>query len=483
MALTHGEVARVVDELGWVLPGGVVEGFSQHAPRRFVLSVRQSASEGQPEYGHNVLICLQPPHVRLHLTHQRLRKKRQRLSLGEYVRSRIEGARVVEVVQLNADRIVEFALDKAGERLSLVVELFPRGPHIELVDAERKIVASLDARRVGTTHELPPKPELVRDDEPVEAPEGTLYNTVLDERYAEVDAAELFESDKRQLVSQLRRERRRLRRLVERLERDVDAGRQWDEFGRYGELLKTALSTRGAGRTELGVQDFSSGETVTVPLDPKLGVRDNMEAYFKRSRKLRRTLEKAEREIGGARTRLAEVEEACEAAEKVESADELEGFLDERGLALKPKQVPKARPRAGVKGKPAEEFRYFVSAAGKKIYVGRSEAENDRLTISFARGHDLWLHCHDYAGSHVVVPLRRNEEADRETLLDAATLALAYSKAKRAGSGEVLYTQRRYVSKPKRMPPGKVYVSTHKTMHVKLDEARLRKIKERTKEG
>ena len=375
------------------------------------------------------------------------------------------------------------AISKAGERLSLVVELFPRGPHIELVDAERKILASLDAKRVGTTYELPPKPERSRDDEPGEAPAGTLYNYVLDERYAEVDAAELFEADKRQLLSQLKRERRRLRRLVERLERDVEQGRQWQELARYGELLKTTLSTRGAGRTELNVQDFSSGETVTVPLDSKLGVRENMEAYFKRSRKLRRTLEKAEREIGSGRARLAEVEHACEAAERVESAGELERFLDERGLKLKPRQAVKARPRAGAKEKPAEEFRYFLSAVGKKVYVGRSQTENDRLTISFARGHDLWLHCHDYAGSHVVVPLKRNEEADRETLLDAATLALAYSKAKRAGSGEVLYTQRRYVSKPKRLPPGKVYVSTHKTMHVKLDEARLRKIKERTKES
>ena len=83
----------------------------------------------------------------------------------------------------------------------------------------------------------------------------------------------------------------------------------------------------------------------------------------------------------------------------------------------------------------------------------------------------------------MVVPLKRGEEADRETLLDAATLALAYSKARNAGSGDVLYAQRRYVSKPKRMAPGKVYVSTHKVIHLKLDETRLRAIRERTKEA
>jgi hypothetical protein len=50
MALTQAEVERVVEELGWVLPGGLVEGFFQYAPRRFILSVRQA------DHGHNVLI-------------------------------------------------------------------------------------------------------------------------------------------------------------------------------------------------------------------------------------------------------------------------------------------------------------------------------------------------------------------------------------------------------------------------------------------
>jgi len=462
MPLSHAEVEHVVEELGRLLPEATVERFFQYAPRRFILSARRD------DYGHNVLICLQPPHVRLHLTRGRLRDKRERLSFGEYVRSRIVGARLVEVAQLNADRIVEFAFEKETEKLSIVVELFPRGPHMDLLDGERKVVASLDARRVGSTYEPPPKPEFERPEAPSSIPEETLYNDVLDERFAALEAQELFETDKRQLLSQLRRERRRLRRLVERLTREIEEGRQWPELARYGELLKTALGTRGAGRTEIAVKDFASGETVSVPLDPKLGVRGNMEAYFKRSRKLRRTLEKAEREIGGAETRLARTEASCEAAEAIESSDELTRFLDERGLKVKPKQAPKAAvPK---KEKRAEEFRYFLSATGAKIYVGRDDAENDRLTMSFARGYDLWLHCHEYAGSHVVVPLRKGK-------------ALAYSKAKNAGSGDVLYTQRRYVSKPKRLPPGKVYVSTHTVMHLKLDRARLRRIKERTKEN
>ncbi|MBN1918232.1 MAG: DUF814 domain-containing protein [Verrucomicrobia bacterium] len=479
MALTQAEVGRVVEELGWVLPGATVGGFFQYAPRRFVLSAEQV------DYGHNVLICLQPPHVRLHLTRQRLRDKRERLSFGEYVRSRIEGARVTDVRQVNADRIIEFVFDKAGETLSLVVELFPRGPHIGLLDAQRRVLASLDSRRVGSVYEAPPKPTLTHEGAAIEVVGDTLYNYVLDERFAASDAEEQFEAEKRQLVSQLKRERRRLRKLVDRIEGDIAQGRQWSEQARWGELLKSALGTKGAGHESVEVEDFSTGERVRVPLDSALGVRDNMEAYFKRSRKLKRTLERAEREVGSAAARLASIEAACAAAEAVDSPDGIERFLDEHELRLKAKQAPKVRPPAGAKAKkqPAEEFRYFLSAAGKKIYVGRSDAENDRLTVSFARGHDLWLHCHDYAGSHVVVTLGKDETADRETLLDAATLALAYSKARNAGSGEVLYTQRRYVSKPKRMPPGKVYVSTHKVMHLKLDENRLRAVKERTKEG
>ena len=41
---------------------------------------------------------------------------------------------------------------------------------------------------------------------------------------------------------------------------------------------------------------------------------------------------------------------------------------------------------------------------------------------------------------------------------------------KSAGAGDVLYTQRRYVSKPKRMPPGKVYVSRDVTERIRQTE-------------
>src|SRR5690606_4501232 len=104
-------------------------------------------------------------------------------------------------------------------------------------------------------------------------------------------------------------------------------------------------------------------------------------------------------------------------------------------LAVLPKTSP---PRAaGKTGKPkpanppGENFRRFVSIEGYPILVGRNNEQNDRLTMRVANGNDLWLHVGGgRPGSHVVIKLPKNKTASLQTLLDAGTLAVHFSKAR-----------------------------------------------------
>jgi predicted ribosome quality control (RQC) complex YloA/Tae2 family protein len=113
--------------------------------------------------------------------------------------------------------------------------------------------------------------------------------------------------------------------------------------------------------------------------------------------------------------------------------------------------------------------------------VGKGSKANDKLTFSIARGRDMWLHIRDYSGSHVVVPLGKNEDIDQQTLIDAATLALNYSKAKSGQKGEVIYTRRKNISKRRGSPPGEVQVSVIKTVYIELDKKRITELKDRSK--
>mgnify|MGYP002148869586 FL=1 len=97
--------------------------------------------------------------------------------------------------------------------------------------------------------------------------------------------------------------------------------------------------------------------------------------------------------------------------------------------------------------------------------------------MRIANGNDLWLHVGGgRPGSHVVVRLPKQKTASLETLLDAATLAVHFSKARGEPRLEVVYTLKKHVRKPKGLPAGAVVPSQTKTIVVLHDEARLRRL-------
>ena len=68
---------------------------------------------------------------------------------------------------------------------------------------------------------------------------------------------------------------------------------------------------------------------------------------------------------------------------------------------------------------------------------------------------------------------RRETAEARETLLDAATLAVHFSQLRKAGGGPVAYCARKHVVKPRGAQPGSVLYSQNKLLHVDVDPARL----------
>ena len=97
--------------------------------------------------------------------------------------------------------------------------------------------------------------------------------------------------------------------------------------------------------------------------------------------------------------------------------------------------------------------------------------------MRFANGNDLWLHVGGgRPGSHVIVRLPRNKTASLETLLDAGTLAVHFSKARGEPRMDVIYTLRKHVRKPKGLPAGAVVPAHTKTVTVVTEEPRLRRL-------
>ena len=164
-------------------------------------------------------------------------------------------------------------------------------------------------------------------------------------------------------------------------------------------------------------------------------------------------------------------------------------FVDdayERAKALRVDDAPPARPPRvpKVKGprsdKPRMPYWTFVSVDGIDIRVGRTSSDNDSVSCDpqCRDSRDWWMHAAGCPGSHVVIRYT-GDDLPKETMIDAAVLAAANSKANQVGRAPVSLVRCRQVSKPRGAKPGLVQLSGDVrtvTVNVKDEAARLERL-------
>jgi predicted ribosome quality control (RQC) complex YloA/Tae2 family protein len=93
-----------------------------------------------------------------------------------------------------------------------------------------------------------------------------------------------------------------------------------------------------------------------------------------------------------------------------------------------------------------------------RVLVGRTENDNDTLSLKIARPNDWWFHVRGMPGSHVVLRCPPGKDPDRNILKMAASIAAFYSKAREGGVVAVSGTRARFVTKPPGEKSGTVQI-------------------------
>ena len=104
---------------------------------------------------------------------------------------------------------------------------------------------------------------------------------------------------------------------------------------------------------------------------------------------------------------------------------------------------------------------------GWTVLAGRTDQDNDRLSLKIAKANDWWFHVKGLPGSHVVLQVPAGEEPDNATLKAAAAIAAWHSKKREARQVAVSCTQARYVTKPRGAKPGIVEIRKEKVLNVR----------------
>lgn len=232
-----------------------------------------------------------------------------------------------------------------------------------------------------------------------------------------------------------------------------------DKWQLYGELLTCNLYRLSRGMDAALVDNYYTGQEITIPLDITKTPSENAQAYYRKYAKQKRTIEVATKQVeqyNQVLEYLQSVEYAYGACTNSADLAEIREELQQSGFLKAPQTKGKVR-----KPLPVPPMRFSVQNA--TVLLGRNNTQNETLTFHTARENDLWLHVKGAHGSHVVI------QAD--TLLPqvvqiAAEIAAAYSEQAQGDKIAVDYTLRKYVKRHPSKQKGMVIYTDYKTITV-----------------
>ncbi|WP_440329623.1 Rqc2 family fibronectin-binding protein [Mitsuokella multacida] len=276
--------------------------------------------------------------------------------------------------------------------------------------------------------------------------------------------------DKDRFRKLVKNEKNRAENKLTKLDEEIAAAENAEEFKVRGDNLMTyQYQFKDREDASVTVPNIYSetGESITIPLDQRLTLVENMQACYKKYDKLKRAqelLQVQRRECEANIAYLESIEASLLASSSLAEIAEIHNELIAAGYL-------REKPKKKNNDKPARPF-HFRAPDGTDILVGKNNYQNDKLTFKTARYNDTWFHTKDIPGSHVVLQNGGTEPSEEDILL-AASLAAHFSKARGSSKIPVDYTEIRYVKKPSGSKPGFVIFTNQKTLYITPDEAKL----------
>ena len=113
-----------------------------------------------------------------------------------------------------------------------------------------------------------------------------------------------------------------------------------------------------------------------------------------------------------------------------------------------------------------KRLRRFELGDGWVVWVGKTEIDNDWLSLRLRRPDDLWFHAAGCPGAHVLLLEQEGMTPPGTVVRAAAAIAAYYSKARDAKRATVHVTKAANVSKRRGAPKGEVLIKRERSLKV-----------------
>lgn len=285
--------------------------------------------------------------------------------------------------------------------------------------------------------------------------------TYINEKYTDINDT----SEKKAIESTVKSLYTKLNKKIDIYKKDLAKCADIDTYKNYGELVSAfGYNLSDIKDGILTCKDYNhNDEIVQIPVDESLTVAKNVERYYDKYNKLKRTKDNAEKLLNETLDKLEHLNTISNSLsmpldknDLYMIKEEIVKYFDEAGKIQslkKQKQDNNKRKNTKKNNKLNYNIHHFKSSDGIDIYVGKNNLQNEYLTFTLANSNDTWLHVKDATGSHVIIK-KPYYELDDKTLIEAASLAAYFSEKRNETKATVDYTLRKDLKKVKGKAPG-----------------------------
>ena len=273
---------------------------------------------------------------------------------------------------------------------------------------------------------------------------------------------------KKSLLKYVDSQIKKFKKIEKNIKVDLKKNENFENYKNIVDILAANMHQIKYGMKKVTVFDFYNNQEITINLDPLLSPNDNLNFYYNKYNKGKRTISALNLRFGDIQNEIKYFEEIKMFIEKENDFIGIEEIENELNLSDNGNKIKNKIKLNKTKKRELLSFDY----KGFQIFVGRNNKENEEISFSKGQPNDIWMHIKDIPGSHVLI-LRNNQELPEDVLIYAANLACEYSKAKKGDKVTVDYCERKFIKKIKNSKPGNVTYTNFHSLLINVPEKSL----------
>lgn len=273
-----------------------------------------------------------------------------------------------------------------------------------------------------------------------------------------------FKILKDKLLNTISKEKKKVEKTILSITKDIESKKDFDRYRELGDILASSLYSIKKGMDKVELYDFYNDKNCIIELDPLLTPNLNLEKIYKKYNKMKTGLEFGKKRLEEMEISLKYLIGLISFVENSEDKNNLKLIEEE----LISQNIIKSKVQNKKKAK--KQNKVITFGEGKigdiSFKYGRNNIENDTLTNRYAHREDIWFHCKDIPGAHLIVDHSYNLSED--DILNLAKFCASLSKQPIGTKLTVDYTKVKYLNKPKNSKPGFVTYRVFDTITVTI---------------